>query len=748
MKSYEKAMDISPVIKENFFVLDSGNMHETKNRLYGYFIQNGKIFDGREENPEQVSPDGVYVHICRKGSKLIISQDYSGSFGLYLYQREGYFALSNSFMYLAEWLKSKEKLHVNMDYVMSMFAFDLCSLSVEETPLQEIQMLPRNARVLIDIDKNDLSIERIDYREESVPIDSKEGMAILDEWHEKWTSLIRYLKGRTNNISVDLSGGFDSRITFALFASAGINLDEVRIESIHDELHTHAEDYEIASEIASFYHTALNGNAFSEAYQNLCLQDIMDISFFTKMGFHKEMYYQYRRYDKPVYTFGGSGGETLRDYWNMIPEAFIEWQSGLGSIYIVKEIREAAARILARSLETVCRDYGSGKDEPEAVMRLYLEARSRNHFGKAAVENYFSNTIKLMPLMDRNLHMLKTVGIDGGDKDFLFLLILARYADTLLEFKLEGGRSFAMNTIQAARRISKKYPLMKEQQAIVSLDKNLLEAENPCQSVDAVKYEEIHSEIMERFMSEKFRERFLQVFSDDIYAFAQQFARDKKFFPLKYVYSAMAADYALAMTDDKYANCTLIKDIKVRGGNRTPLQLSYRSTVLKAFLSLFYFARIDLKNIGGPDNDLLFDLPAGAEIKNPDWFQNGDGTGYQLESSLQALHISFVCRGNGELKIWLRGLDVRDSKRRTIPFYVDYTFCSFNQEILLKEPTPIWHDKPLVITRKVANGERCSLELRWEPHGCSKEELLNMIEKLLADHDVHQSLVRIAKLCV
>lgn len=48
----------------------------------------------------------------------------------------------------------------------------------------------------------------------------------------------------------------------------------------------------------------------------------------------------------------------------------------------------------------------------------------------------------------------------------------------------------------------------------------------------------------------------------------------------------------------------------------------------------------------------------------------------------------------------------------------------------------------------MANGERCSLELRWEPHGCSKEELLNMIEKLLADHDVHQSLVRIAKLCV
>lgn len=254
----KKDVDISPVIKDNFFVLDSENMHETKNCLYGYCIQDGKICDGREEKPERVSPDGIYVHICRQGSRIIISQDYSGSFGLYLYQREGYFALSNSFMYLVEWLKSKEKLHVNMDYVMSMFDFDLCSLSVEETPLQEIRMLPRNTRVLIDIEKKELSIEWIDYREKSVPIDSEEGMATLDEWYEKWTKLIRYLKSRTNNISVDLSGGFDSRITFAIFVAGNVNLNEVNIESINDNLHTHAEDYEIASKIADFYHTKLN----------------------------------------------------------------------------------------------------------------------------------------------------------------------------------------------------------------------------------------------------------------------------------------------------------------------------------------------------------------------------------------------------------------------------------------------------------------------------------------------------------
>ncbi|WP_029543123.1 hypothetical protein [Selenomonas sp. AB3002] len=175
------------------------------------------------------------------------------------------------------------------------------------------------------------------------------------------------------------------------------------------------------------------------------------------------------------------------------------------------------------------------------------------------------------------------------------------------------------------------------------------------------------------------------------------------------------------------------------------MQLDYRSAVLKSFLSLFFLARIDLKNSGHDANGLLFEKTDGCKIKMPQWFQQ-DGTGYQLESSEQSLKLTFRCQGKGTLNIWLRGLDVRDSHRSSIPLYVDYTYFALNGEVLLNKSTPIWHDKPFVVSRAVRDGDEYTMEIRWEPHGCSKAELLEMIEKLLVDHEAHFGVVNLAKL--
>lgn len=77
------------------------------------------------------------------------------------------------------------------------------------------------------------------YQENSLEPDSKEFFASLDMWYFKWTKFIRNLKKKTNNVMVDLTGGFDSRITFLLFLGANINLDEIFINSINDNLYTH-----------------------------------------------------------------------------------------------------------------------------------------------------------------------------------------------------------------------------------------------------------------------------------------------------------------------------------------------------------------------------------------------------------------------------------------------------------------------------------------------------------------------------
>lgn len=424
------------------------------------------------------------------------------------------------------------------------------------------------------------------------------------------------------------------------------------------------------------------------------------------------MYFQYRYNDKPMYSFGGGGGETLRDYWHMLPAQFIEWQSGLGDEYVIRDVRECAERILSRSFKTIHHYYGITEDDPAATMRLYMESRSRHHFGKAAVENYLANIIKLMPLLDRNLHMLTTDKVDEGDNNFLFLLILNRYADSLLNFKLEGNRSFSLKTLDAARKISEKYPFKRFYNEMSSLKTNIPSSScgEKMTSNQTVKYEDVHSAILDVFKSNEFKNRFLQVFSDDIYTFAEHFAKTKRFFPLKYIYGVMAADYVISATGDqsKYQSHLLEKDIMIRRRDMSPLRLSYNSRVFEAFLSLFNFARVDIKNMGDAANDMVFENTDNCSIKRPDWFQS-DGAGYQIESSSQSLTLKFKCLGYGNLKIWLRGLDVRDGKRHTLPFYVNYTYVSLNKEILLHKATSIWHDKPFVIEKNVVNGEEINL---------------------------------------
>ena len=100
-------------IIENFFVIDSNKLDDVKSHMFGYCISTDGILTdnyykqlGRYEEP---GPNGAYIMIRKINDELIINQDFHGSFGLYLFENKetGYFALSNSFIYLEEYLIGK-----------------------------------------------------------------------------------------------------------------------------------------------------------------------------------------------------------------------------------------------------------------------------------------------------------------------------------------------------------------------------------------------------------------------------------------------------------------------------------------------------------------------------------------------------------------------------------------------------------------------------------------------------------------
>lgn len=255
-----KSRDFFDTEKE-FFLIDSEHLDEVESHFYGFSVQASGIYE--QENLTQTAVDnldgcGAYLYVEREGGQIKIRQDFNGSWGIYLFRHGDYFALSSSFHRLLEYLKCRFPLTLDRDYANQFLLGSLTSHAYSETAVKEIKLVRKDAVLFIDEKTAKLRFEVPRCVEESIALDSAEGIAVLDHWFDKWTTLFRNLEARTNNISTCLSGGFDSRITFLLMLCAGVDLSDIQVFSIHNTLHTHAEDYEIASEIADYYGFKLN----------------------------------------------------------------------------------------------------------------------------------------------------------------------------------------------------------------------------------------------------------------------------------------------------------------------------------------------------------------------------------------------------------------------------------------------------------------------------------------------------------
>jgi hypothetical protein len=231
----KKDSNMSELIKNNFFIIDSNNLEKIQSMMYGFSISKKGLLTnnyyrmiGHYEEP---GPNGVYIMIRKIGEEIKINQDFYGSFGLYIYENKntGFFALSNSFLLLEEHLVGKQNFTLNKEFSDNLIISDLCSPSIYETMVNEIMLIPSNSFIVINIKKKTFKIHYIDNKENSVPFESQEGLKLIDKWVDKWGYIFRSLKKQTNNIMMDLSGGFDSRTVLAILLNSGINMNEILI---------------------------------------------------------------------------------------------------------------------------------------------------------------------------------------------------------------------------------------------------------------------------------------------------------------------------------------------------------------------------------------------------------------------------------------------------------------------------------------------------------------------------------------
>ena len=448
--------------QKSFFVLDSNHLDNAETKLYGYTFVNDKIVDNAEAlNGSSPEKEGAWVYLLREGNCLTIRQDYLGCYGLYYYQKEEYFAVSNSFLVLTDYLRTFRKLTLNREYADYLLSADMCSSVYGETLVREISVLDRSAELSIDIEQRTLQIRYRDYCENTVDPDSPEGFEIIDTWRNKWVRRIRRMTAETSNIRTDLSGGFDSRVTLALFLSSGVDMSRVMINSKNDRQKTHEEDYRIASAIAEHYGFILNHDpGLSGGSEPFSLKEMLDINLYTKLGFHKQMYYSHNRQNERRYSFTGFGGGCIRELWNENEGETIEKAvqrchmfQGLDSDK-TEQMKRSVRNIMQRSFDNLRKKYELfGRDFPEQYLSqsVYRDTRGRVHFGKSMVVQFFSNVITLCPLTDPDLYKLKLSSERCRDNNLLYSLIMERYTPGILSFGFDSGRSISPDTLEYAR---------------------------------------------------------------------------------------------------------------------------------------------------------------------------------------------------------------------------------------------------------------------------------------------------------
>ena len=130
-------------------------------------------------------------------------------------------------------------------------------------------------------------------------------------------------------------------------------------------------------------------------------------------------------------------------------------------------------------------------------------------------------------------------------------------------------------------------------------------------------------------------------------------------------------------------------------------------------------ARVDLAltGVGAKNLQIVSVSDDKAAIKKPAWLQK-DGVCYQIESYVGNMEIVAKAFAGGQLNLSLKGIWVPDpeDKSKRLRYWIDFTKCIVNGEVILDKITPVWNGKPYVYNKEVKAGEEIKINLEWLPH--------------------------------
>ncbi len=718
--------------KDNFFVIDSNNLGDVQNKLYGYAFLNDRILINSSECNTDIPNDtcGCYVNVEVKNQKIVISQDYFGSYGIYYFLKDDYFAFSNSFLYLVEYLYKKYELSFDDEFAKAFLGQPQAVLTYTDTMVKEINLFSRNKKIIIDIGTRTFSVETLEQKERYVPINTKEAIKIIDDWHDKWNKIFNTLIKGKSSFTFAISGGKDSRVSLACLVKPRLNLENVHFYSSTDGKATHSDDFRIASEIARIYNFKLNEGNQVETY-HISPVNILKSTFYAKCGYHREIMPKILWRKTPEYTLSGNGGD-LRNIWEDTPEDFIN-DACKYTVYNTLDAASSLRTLMNNTKDEIDRDLVntanfSGKDY------FYTQCRQRYHNGKAFVECFLANQINISPLLDPSLYKIsQKIDLDN-DMDLLYRLIYTRYLPELDELDFDSNRIVISETKKIADEINKKYPLSA---ADVSEFFDLKIHFNRVAQDSYNGDQNAYDYLKETFESREVKDFVYKEFGEETYRKAELYYT-KDYHP--YIAgSGLVQCYVIScLTEQSKKENNIERLLPQLEPTFKPVNY-YNNGILKSVFNYLNSARIDINNTCSVSNKIEVLESSDEKLYVEDHFTDraGNKQALYLQSYKGTLNITFKVIEDGKICIKLKGPWMRSiTSKKALPIKIDYlsakvenlTTGKIINELNSIETVDSFTVKAMDFD--CHKGNSFKLSLTWLPFAYSEQKLSEVIHEL------------------
>ena len=241
-------------MENKYWIVDTNDLLNIKDIFVGCAVsEEGEFF--LNQKPKILDGTGCYTYIERLLDKIILGQDFLGMQGIYHFKNGKRNIFSNGYEKIVNYiLNLKYPLTLDKNFCIQYIFSNEEPLNMNDTMINEIKRIGKDYIIEIYLNDGKINFIEKDYEINSIKVDSKEAIDILDKWHNKWCNVLRNLVKKSSPLIIDLSGGMDSRICFGIFLNSNIDKNNIIIKrNIPKEssYQKNYEDWEISQEIVN-----------------------------------------------------------------------------------------------------------------------------------------------------------------------------------------------------------------------------------------------------------------------------------------------------------------------------------------------------------------------------------------------------------------------------------------------------------------------------------------------------------------